>query len=272
MQLIKNYTSTNKTTYSPNRKIEWIVLHYTAGTKSTKGSASSTANYFKTSTAEASADFIVDDETAVQYNPDIKNRYTWAVGGSKYTTKSTSLAAQYYGKCTNKNSINIEMCSNKSKKNTLYAIETDWYFTDATFNNAVELVKLLMAEYNIDKNHVIMHHQVTGKVCPNPWCVNEDRLVIYKNFLNKLSTPKTVSPTPATASNIPTTVNETYKIKVIADVLNIRKGAGTNYDIVGTIKDKGIYTIVSTQNGWGLLKSYANNKSGWISLAYTKRV
>lgn len=59
-----------------------------------------------------------------------------------------------------------------------------------------------------------------------------------------------------------------YLVKVTASALNIRKGAGTNYPVVGCIRDKGTYTIVAEDNGWGKLKSGA----GWISLAYTKRV
>lgn len=64
-----------------------------------------------------------------------------------------------------------------------------------------------------------------------------------------------------------------YKVKVTADVLNIRKGAGTNYAICGSIKDNGVYTIVEEKTGtgakkWGLLKS----KAGWISLDYVKKI
>lgn len=59
-----------------------------------------------------------------------------------------------------------------------------------------------------------------------------------------------------------------YTVKVTADALNIRKGAGTNYSITGVIKDKGVYTIVEEKSGWGKLKSGA----GWISLKYTKKV
>lgn len=59
-----------------------------------------------------------------------------------------------------------------------------------------------------------------------------------------------------------------YLVKVTASAVNIRKGAGTSYPVVGCIGDKGIYTIVAEDNGWGKLKSGA----GWISLAYTKRV
>ena len=64
-----------------------------------------------------------------------------------------------------------------------------------------------------------------------------------------------------------------YLVKVTTDVLNIRKGPGTNYGTNGDIRDKGVYTIVSESDGpgaskWGKLKSGA----GWISLDYTKKV
>ena len=60
---------------------------------------------------------------------------------------------------------------------------------------------------------------------------------------------------------------EEYLVKVTANVLNIREGAGTNYKVVGQIKDKGTYTIVETKNNWGKLKSGA----GWICLEYTNK-
>lgn len=31
-----------------------------------------------------------------------------------------------------------------------------------------------------------MHHHITGKVCPNPWCVNESRLSKWSDFKNRL--------------------------------------------------------------------------------------
>ena len=59
-------------------------------------------------------------------------------------------------------------------------------------------------------------------------------------------------------------------------MLNIRKGAGTNYAITGQIKGDALkyaYTIIEEKDGkgatkWGKLKSGA----GWISLDYVKRV
>lgn len=79
------------------------------------------------------------------------------------------------------------------------------------------------------------------------------------------------SSTPSTPSapSTPTSSKE-FKVKVKANSLNIRAGAGITYKKVGTITDKGIYTIVDTQGNWGLLKS----KKGWISIssAYVTKV
>lgn len=68
-----------------------------------------------------------------------------------------------------------------------------------------------------------------------------------------------------------------YVVRVTTDALNIRKGAGTNYAIVGCIRNRGAYTIVEEKSGagaskWGLLKAYASGKNGWISLDYVKKV
>lgn len=192
---ITKQTSTANTTIKKGRKIEYIVVHYTAGTKSTAGVAKSVASMFANPSRQASADFIVDDEFIVQYNGDIANRYTWAVGGSKYTNPSTTEGGKYYNKCRNDNSISIEMCSSKKNTKTLNATDTDWYITKATEKNTIELVKYLMDKYNIDANHVIIHHHVTGKICPNPYCVNEKALINWKAFKLNLKTTYSVTTT-----------------------------------------------------------------------------
>ena len=74
MEIIKK-VSTHNTSVKPNRAIDYIVIHYTAGTTSKKGSALNTAIYFSKSKRSASADFIVDDAQIVQYNPDLRNRH-----------------------------------------------------------------------------------------------------------------------------------------------------------------------------------------------------
>lgn len=59
-----------------------------------------------------------------------------------------------------------------------------------------------------------------------------------------------------------------FKVKVTADALNVRAGAGTKYKINTVVHKNEIYTIVGQDGKWGKLKSGA----GWISLDYTKRV
>ena len=75
------------------------------------------------------------------------------------------------------------------------------------------------------------------------------------------------------AQNGSTGVTVPYLVRITASVLNIRKQPTTASAITGSIKDKGVYTIVEEATGagatkWGKLKSGA----GWISLDYTKKV
>lgn len=267
LDIIKK-TSTVNTTYYKNRPIKWIVIHYTAGTTSRKGVASNIAAYFSRPSTKASADFIVDDETIVQYNPDLKNRYCWSVGGSKYKTLSTSLGGKYHGQCTSRNAVNIEICSTKVNTKSLKASDSDWSLSAAAVNNAIKLTRYLMDLLDLDIDHVIMHHHVTGKLCPQPWTLNEKRLSGWTSFLSAVKatgsyTPPTIA---ATKSELP------YLIQTTTDSLNIRKGPSTKYGIVGRIDEKAgkkkKYTIIKENNGWGFLKS----KIGWISLKYAKKV
>lgn len=75
-----------------------------------------------------------------------------------------------------------------------------------------------------------------------------------------------------TATTAPAAGFTPYKVRVTASALNVRAGAGVEFNKVGCLGKGEIYTIVEEKmNGstkWGKLKSGA----GWISLAYTKRV
>lgn len=268
--IITPYFGTTNTTYSPNRAIEWIVVHYTAGTTSKKGSALNLACGVKSGTLGTSAEFYVDDSTIIQYIQDIENRYSWSVGGSKYPTMSTKLGGIYYNKCTNKNSINIEICSNKTNKSSFNLTDSDWFFSREELILTAELIKKLMKKYNIDTDHVIMHHQVNGKNCPAMWTRNDEELKGWYDFLKLVNNGKEVKTPIITSSTTTIKTNATppYLIKVTAAALNIRAGAGVGYAIKGVIKDKNTYTIIEEKEGWGKLKSGI----GWINLKYTTKV
>ena len=187
MEIIKK-TSTVHTAAYARRPILYLVIHYTAGTSSKAGTARSVAAMFGNANSRpASADFIVDDGEIVQYSADLLNRYCYAVGGGKYGVLYTKEAAKLYGKCRNFNSISIEICSTKANRKSLQATDTDWTLTAASVDKAVELAKYLMQKYSIPLDRVIMHHQVTGKLCPQPWSLNDSRLAGWNQFKARLT-------------------------------------------------------------------------------------
>lgn len=113
-----------------------------------------------------------------------------------------------------------------------------------------ELVAYLKNKYGITK--VQRHRDVNATACPGKnYPFEEIANATVKSTKNKPIENKT----------------EGYLVKVTANALNIRAGAGTNYNIVGCIRDKGTYTIIETQGNWGKLKSGA----GWICLDYTNK-
>lgn len=72
------------------------------------------------------------------------------------------------------------------------------------------------------------------------------------------------------------TAFQPYTVRVSISDLRIRKGPGTNYGSRG-FTGKGVFTIVAEATGkgaskWGLLKSFAGKRNGWISLDYVKKV
>lgn len=113
----------------------------------------------------------------------------------------------------------------------------------------------------VDKQNMTVHRWFANKSCPGDYLYN-----LHGQIAKEVNARLNITPSKPTAPPAPTSTS--YKVKVTADVLNIRAGAGTNFKINGAIKDKGVYTIVAESNGWGKLKSGA----GWISLAYTQKV
>lgn len=148
-------------TPSKGRSIKYLAIHFTAGSSSIGGRAMNVKRTFETS--PASADFCVDDRDIVQFNPDPRNYYCWAVGDKMQMTGGASLN----GIAMNKNTISIEICSScKSGFSVANANHEGWYFTEAALNNAVKLAKILMKTYNIPVERVVRHYDITGKLCP----------------------------------------------------------------------------------------------------------
>lgn len=228
--------STNKNNNS-ERTVSYIVMHYTGNKKDT---AKANANYFKGKNRGASAHFFVDDSNIYQ---SVELRDTaWHCGANSYK----------HSNCRNFNSIGIEMCCTAG----------NYKISSKTIENAAHLVAKLckdlgIAAKEVDK-YVLRHYDVTGKACPKQMSDGGKYDADWVDFLNDVRAYM-----GATEIAAP---RKSYLVKVTASALNIRKGAGTSYAIVGCIRDKGIYTIVETDGSWGKLKS----GKGWIHLGYTK--
>ena len=149
-------------------KIKYIVIHYTGNDGDHD---ESNANYFNAYRG-VSAHYFVDDDSITQSVPD--GNVAWAVGGAKWNDCPQTGGGKWYGKCTNNNSISIELCDTVRDGKS--------GFTEKTLRNAADLAKLLMKKYNIPIENVIRHFDVNGKHCPapmmdsKPWAAFKARL------------------------------------------------------------------------------------------------
>lgn len=112
----------------------------------------------------------------------------------------------------------------------------------------------------VDKQNMTVHRWFAKKACPGGYLYGKHGYIAAE--VNKRLGVTAVQPEPAQQPA------GTYKVRITANTLNVRSGAGTSYKVTTTVKKNGIYTITAEQNGWGKLKSGA----GWISLKYTEKV
>ena len=270
-KLKKKYA--NKNNYGAKRStsnIKYIVIHYTANDGDTD---EANANYFASRIIKASAHYFVDDDSVTQSVPD--NYVAWSVGGTKYSNCKTTGGGKYYTKCTNSNSISIELCDTK-KDGKIYP-------TKKTIDNTIELTRKLMKQYNIPSTNVIRHFDVTGKTCPVYWCGTSEKNQLWKTeFHNKLSnsssTPSNLSSPTSQKVNKPTIAKPTLKngskgtqVKYLQQDLNYLGFKGTDgkqLTVDGVIGNNVIYALKQFQIKYKLSvdgvygdKSYAKMKA-----------
>ena len=169
-----------------------------------------------------------------------------------YQAQSTNYKCYHAGNGTGNNtSIGIEICMFEDKERQRKCYE-----------NAIELVKILLKYYGWGVDKVKRHKDWSGKHCP-AWLI-EGKFGYtwdwFKQQLNSQSSPQpTVQPTPQQPTE---NVEVPFLATIIVDELNIRKDADFNSEVVGVVKKGGVYTIVEVKNGLGKLASGA----GWISM------
>lgn len=166
--------------------------------------------------------------------------------------------------------VTIEVSNSKGAPN--------WEVSDAAYKKLIDLCVdickrngINQLNYTGDKTgNLTMHCMFSATACPGPYLkgkMSEIAKEVNAKLAAAANTPAPVSAPVQTVKPVASTTKN-YRVKVTANVLNIRKGPSTGFVVVGSIRDKGVYTIVEEKNGWGLLKS----KIGWIYLGYTKKL
>ena len=138
-------------------RIKYIVIHYVGAL----GGAKENCVYYGGGDRGSSAHYFVGFSGEIWQCVEDKN-IAWHCGASSYR----------HPECRNESSIGIEMCVRKNAKQTMNATDKDWYFEEATVESTIELTRYLMKKYKVPADHVIRHHDVTGKICPNPYVYN----------------------------------------------------------------------------------------------------
>lgn len=144
-----------KNKYSrPGKKVEeikYLVIHYLGNPRTT---AQENRDYFESlkdlKNATMSSNYIVGlDGEIIQCVPD---------GEMAYASNNA-----------NKESISIENCN----------IDKTGKFLKDTYISLVKLTAYLAEKYDLDRDHIIRHHDVTGKECPLYYVENEEAWEVF---------------------------------------------------------------------------------------------
>jgi len=129
--------------------VKYIVIHWTGNTKDT---AKNNAVYFATNnTRQAGAHLFIDQKGNIIKSVSL-NHAAWSVGGGLFT--KCNGAAKYFKKCTNHNSVSVELC----------AFTPEYPKKQA---KAVKKAIKYIRKYCPNATTVIRHWDVNGKDCPH---------------------------------------------------------------------------------------------------------
>ena len=227
----------------PLKTVKKVVLHYVGN---------------PSSTAMANRSYFENQKNGGRY---VSSHYIVGLDGEILRCVPENEVA-YCSNRANTYSISIECCHP----------DATGKFTEETTASAAELCAYLLKKYGLSVDDLIRHYDVTGKQCPL-WFVPTKyqsadvanaRWAGFKALVSQKMGGSTASADQETS----------FKVRILDDVLNIRKSAGVGYPITGVISNHGVYTIVETKTigsaVWGRLKSGV----GWINIGtkYVKRV
>lgn len=252
------------TKLSPNhsgkrtKKIDTITIHCMAGNCSVE----TCGNLFANSARQASSNYGIGTDGRIALYVDEANR-SWCTSSN----------------ANDQRAVTIEVANNGGAPDwpvsaKAYAALLD-LVTDICKRNGIK--RLVWSTSKNDRvNHLngcnmTVHRDYANKSCPGDYLYNRHGQIAAE--VNKRLGITDAGGSTGGQTSGSTGTATSYRVRTTADVLNIRKGPGTNYGVAGQIKGKGIYTIVAEAAGpgatkWGKLKSGA----GWISLDYVTKL
>lgn len=120
----------------------------------------------------------------------------------------------------------------------------------------------------VDKQNMVLHKWTSNKACPGPY-------LIGKHYYIAEEVNKILDGAIDNNANTNSNVNEndavkqddlTYNVTIGVNALNVRKGPGTEYPVVKTLRnDKNIYTIISeAESSDGKIWCELKSGIGWL--------
>lgn len=232
-----NYSSRN------GQKITKITIHHAAGVLT----GMQLASIFQPTRRAASCNYAIGkDGEIIGVVPEEKR--SWC-SGSRWNDEQA---------------ITIEVSNCKGKPG--------WEVSETVIKSLVELCADICRRYyivpyfnNTKEASMTYHCMFQATECPGPYIKNHINEIITR-INNELCLIQ--KPVEKPVEKPVDSVDNSFLVKVTCNCLNIRKEPSTKSAIVGSITDKGVYTIIEKNGKWGKLKS----GKGWIYLSYTKAV
>jgi N-acetylmuramoyl-L-alanine amidase CwlA len=171
------------------------------------------------------------------------NYACWGCGSGKYGSYNYNPTGH----------IQIELCEDN--------LWNEEYFNEV-YRVAAEYCAMLCKKFNLQPSSIVSHAEAHKKGyasnhadCDHWFTIHGKTMGQFRSLVSSILGQSTK-----------------YLVRVTTDILNVRKGAGTNYPIVTTVKRNEVYTIVGEivvgNEIWGKLKSGA----GFICLTYTAKL
>lgn len=253
---------------------EFVVIHFT-GTGGSGGTASAVyADWVSREKASRANCHYIVDAAGIYECVDPKQYACQFACAAKISTahinfyvaangKESPYAKSHIKLAGNFNTINIEACSAKrtpvSRRPDAY-MDTDFYFPDATYRNLVGLTSWLLDEFGIPLSNLIMHHQISGKLCPAMWCNRPEAfngwLAFKEDVAAILNKPVVLSelPTPSGEGTAAGTSNSGTVYVNRGDPMYMNPGS----IVVGYFDSAKTLTYEFQRNG------YCYTSSGWV--------